>query len=230
MKTSVIEVHDMLSVLTVDEVEKRIREVPGVESATANYAAGSATVRYDETRLDVADIKAIVHQRGHQPAGESLPKHVSEHEPARERAVVPTPEAAPASASAPVAAVPKAAPIAPAAVPAPAAPAVDGHKGHAAPASASTPVAAAPKAPRALPPRRADSSAVDGQRGQSGTGRRPRPPPRPRRPLPQPTATRATRRRARSPPCRRIWRMRWAMAARTCRPWSATCATVSGSA
>jgi len=29
MKTSVIEVHDMLSVLTVDEVEKRIGKVPG---------------------------------------------------------------------------------------------------------------------------------------------------------------------------------------------------------
>ncbi len=45
MKTSVIEVRDMLSVLTVDEVEKRIGEVPGVESATVNYAAGNATVR-----------------------------------------------------------------------------------------------------------------------------------------------------------------------------------------
>ena len=29
MKTSVIEAHDMLSVLTVDEVEKRIGKVPG---------------------------------------------------------------------------------------------------------------------------------------------------------------------------------------------------------
>ena len=51
MKTSVIEVHAMLSVLSVDEVEKRIGEVPGVESVTLNYAAGNATVRYDETRL-----------------------------------------------------------------------------------------------------------------------------------------------------------------------------------
>ncbi len=57
MKTSVLEVHDMLSVLSVDDVEKRIGEVPGVESVTVNHAAGSATVRYDETRLEVADIK-----------------------------------------------------------------------------------------------------------------------------------------------------------------------------
>lgn len=30
MKTSVIDVHDMLSVLNVDDVERRIRDVPGV--------------------------------------------------------------------------------------------------------------------------------------------------------------------------------------------------------
>jgi len=70
MKTSVIEGRDMLSVLTVLEVEKRIGKVPGVESVTVNYATGSATVRYDEIRLEVANIKAIVHQRGHQSAGE----------------------------------------------------------------------------------------------------------------------------------------------------------------
>ena len=64
MKTSAIEVHDMLSIFSVDEVETRIGEVPGVESVTVNFAAGSATVRYDETRLDVADIKSMVRQRG----------------------------------------------------------------------------------------------------------------------------------------------------------------------
>ena len=68
MKTSVIEVHDMLSVWSVDEVEKRIGEVPGVESVTVNYAAANATVRYDETRLEIADIKSAVRQRGFEPA------------------------------------------------------------------------------------------------------------------------------------------------------------------
>ena len=33
MKTSVIEMRDILTVLTVDEVEERISKVPGVESA-----------------------------------------------------------------------------------------------------------------------------------------------------------------------------------------------------
>ena len=68
MKTSVIDMHAMLSVLSVDEVEKRIGEVPGVESVTVNYAAENATVRYDETRLEIADIKSAVRQRGYQSA------------------------------------------------------------------------------------------------------------------------------------------------------------------
>ena len=72
MKTSVIEVHDMLSVWSVDEVEKRIGEVPGVESVTVNYAAGSATARYDETRLEIGDIKSAVRQRGNE-SGSSVP-------------------------------------------------------------------------------------------------------------------------------------------------------------
>ena len=86
MKTSAIEVHDMLSVLSVDGVEERIGKVPGVESVTVNYAAGSATVRYDETRLEIADIKSALHQSEYQSAGASEPRHESEQSPARKRA------------------------------------------------------------------------------------------------------------------------------------------------
>ena len=64
MKTSVMEVRDMLSVLSVLGVEKRIGEVPGVESVTVNFAAGSATMRFDETRLSLADIRSDVRQSG----------------------------------------------------------------------------------------------------------------------------------------------------------------------
>ena len=64
MKTSSLQVHDMLSVTSVDDVEKRIGDVPGVESVTVHSAAGRATVRYDEARLSNADIKSAVRQRG----------------------------------------------------------------------------------------------------------------------------------------------------------------------
>ena len=105
MKTSVIEVHDMLSVWAVEEVEERIGKVAGVKSATVNFAAGNATVRYDETRLQSADIKSAVRQIGYESdepvdaAGEDQKGH--------------------ATASSPIAtapAGPKTAPIAPAAV------------------------------------------------------------------------------------------------------------------
>ena len=149
MKTSVIEVRDMLSVLTADEVEKRIGEVSGVESATVNYAAGNATVRYDETLLNVADIKVLVHQRGQQSPGDrQQDKAVPAALPPTAEAAEPKPsqntpvdggesDQAPPSTppSTPVVAAPKSGPDAAAAAPAPdaAAPAGRGHEGHAAP-------------------------------------------------------------------------------------------------
>ena len=137
MKTSVIEVRDMLSVLSVDEVEKRIGEVPGVESVTVNYAAGSATARYDETQLEVADIKSAVRQREHESGAPSAAL-ANEHREGH------TAHGAPAATPAPAAAK------TPPGVPAAAGATSDGtaHQDHAAP---STPVAAAPKPSPAAP-------------------------------------------------------------------------------
>ncbi|MDP9049827.1 MAG: heavy-metal-associated domain-containing protein [Acidobacteriota bacterium] len=110
MKTSVMEVHSMLSVLSVDEVEKRIGKVPGVESVTVNFAGGSATVRYDETRLDVADIKSAVHQNAYESAPPATPSVADGHEDHTAQSVPPTttgpaaPKAPPVKAAAPAAA------------------------------------------------------------------------------------------------------------------------------
>ena len=148
MKTSVIEVHDMLSVLTVDEVEERIAGVPGVASATVNFAAGNATVRYDETRLEVADIRVMMHQRGPHPSGESLPANGSGHEPARKPDAMPTPKVAPASAPKPEATMPRTSGVTAAAVPPVTVPAGDGQQHRTAPiAQPSTPPSTTPAAP-----------------------------------------------------------------------------------
>ncbi len=80
MKTSVIEVRDMLSVLSVPGVEKRIGDVPGVESVTVNFAAGNATVRFDETRLNLADIKSDVRQSGYHASAGSTDPAAGSHE------------------------------------------------------------------------------------------------------------------------------------------------------
>lgn len=146
MKTSVIEVRDMLSVLSAPGVEKKIGEVPGVESVTVNYAAGSATVRYDETRLNVADIKSDVRQSGYESA-----------------ALAAAPGAPPAS---PAPATPKSGQDA-AAVPASAAPAGIRQQDKAAPAAtASTTVDAAPKPSLAAAPT-SSASAGDGQKDKA---------------------------------------------------------------
>lgn len=110
MKTSVIEVRDMLSVLSVLGVEKRIGEVPGVESVTVNYAAGSATVRYDETRLNITDIKSDVRQSGYASGAPAVGPAGSGHESYTARGGVSS--AAPAPAS-PVPAAPKSAAVVP---------------------------------------------------------------------------------------------------------------------
>ena len=121
MKTSVIEVDGMLSALSARGVEKQLGKLPGVASVTVNYAAGSATMRYDETRLKISDIKAKVYKCGYHCAGESLPKHVSGHKPARKneslahRKMRDTHNGHADHGAAPLA------------------PAADGHKGHAAP-------------------------------------------------------------------------------------------------
>ncbi len=81
MKTSVINVGDMLSVWSLDEVESRVGEVPGVESVTVNFAAESATVRYDETRVAVADIKSTVRELGLQRAEPAKDVPVAEDAP-----------------------------------------------------------------------------------------------------------------------------------------------------
>ena len=149
MKTSVIEVRDMLSVLSVPGVEERIGKVPGVESVTVNYAAGNATVRYDETRLHVGDIKSAVRQIGYQSESESLPKQASEHAQAREgAAAAPTRESAPASAPPPPAAAPK--PVLPA--PAAAASAGESHTTAGLPPATPTPAALKPAVAAPTPP------------------------------------------------------------------------------
>ena len=152
MKTSVIDVSDMLSVLSVLGVERRIGDVPGVESVTVNFAKRSATVRYDETRLEIADIKSDVRQSGYQSA-DRLPSNVtSKHAPASAHPKKPMPEAAPA------------------------APAADGHQSHAAPPNAQ-PSTLAAELPKPFSPAPAAEAQADKARtdAQSSTAAAPAP-------------------------------------------------------
>jgi Cu2+-exporting ATPase len=83
MKTSVIEIGGMLSALSSHGLEKQLKKLRGVHSATVNYAAGSTIVRHDETKIKIADIKAKIDQCGYQCAGELHPTHIKALTPGR---------------------------------------------------------------------------------------------------------------------------------------------------
>jgi P-type Cu2+ transporter len=76
MRTVTIEVAGLLSPLSALGVQKQLARLAGVTKAEVNYVAGSATITYDETVIDLSSIKAKVHECGYHCAGEVLPKHV----------------------------------------------------------------------------------------------------------------------------------------------------------
>src|SRR3989304_6296896 len=80
MRSSVIEVSGLFSALCAQGVEKRLRELPGVERAAVSYVTGTATVAYDETQTDLQAIKARIGDCGYHCSGEVLPKHVCRHD------------------------------------------------------------------------------------------------------------------------------------------------------
>jgi Cu2+-exporting ATPase len=80
MKTIVIKVDDLLAAWSPDEFRKRIAEVPGVESVSVDHAAKSATVDYDETRIEVADLKSLVQRLGRDVAAPPVASPGKGHE------------------------------------------------------------------------------------------------------------------------------------------------------
>ena len=80
MRTTIVEVRDLLSCLSAAGVENRLRSLPGVTQADVNYVAGSAAVEYDESVTDLKTIKACIRECGYHCAGELVPKHVCEPE------------------------------------------------------------------------------------------------------------------------------------------------------
>jgi len=90
MKSINLHVAQLLSVLSVRGVEKQLAGLPGVVLAEVNCVSGSATIVYDESKVDLATIKARIDQCGHHCSGELVPRHVCkpEHPPADAAAAV----------------------------------------------------------------------------------------------------------------------------------------------
>ena len=76
MKTSTIEVGELVSTLSAAGVHRQLSTLPGVHHADVNYVAGSATVHYDEARITVEAIRQRVVDCGYHCRGELVPAHV----------------------------------------------------------------------------------------------------------------------------------------------------------
>lgn len=80
MKEAVISVHGMLRVMDGRGVEKRLCQHPGIHRVDANYLNGTATVHYDESVINLAEIQALVEACGYHCTGQSLPAHACKPE------------------------------------------------------------------------------------------------------------------------------------------------------
>lgn len=76
MKTAVVEVGGLLSVLSAEGVQKQLQKLPGMHHAEVNYVAQSATVHYDETRTSLDDIRKRIVECGYHCRGEMVPHHL----------------------------------------------------------------------------------------------------------------------------------------------------------
>src|SRR5262249_40470558 len=75
MKTTVINLEGIESVLSPTGVEKQLCKHPGIHKVETNFMTGTATVYHDES-MTLAEIKRYVAECGYGCSGEYLPKHV----------------------------------------------------------------------------------------------------------------------------------------------------------
>lgn len=78
MKAINLHVGELLSPLGALGVEKQLSKLGGVTTASVNQVSGSATVTYDDGKIESADIESAIEQCGHHCAGELAPAHLCE--------------------------------------------------------------------------------------------------------------------------------------------------------
>ena len=76
MKTSTIEIGELISTLSAAGVQRQLSTLPGVHHADVNYVAGSASVHYDEAQISLQAIRQRVIDCGYHCRGELVPAHV----------------------------------------------------------------------------------------------------------------------------------------------------------
>jgi len=76
MKTAVVEVGGLLSVLSAEGVQRQLQKLSGVHHAEVNYVAQSATVHYDDKQITIDDVRKRIVECGYHCRGEMVPNHL----------------------------------------------------------------------------------------------------------------------------------------------------------
>src|SRR5512146_1402221 len=75
MKTTVVKLEGVESVLSPAGVEKQMCRHPGIHRVETNFMTGTATVYHDES-VTLTELKQCVAECGYACSGECLPEHV----------------------------------------------------------------------------------------------------------------------------------------------------------
>ena len=77
MKTVVVSIEGMMSICDGLGVEKRLLNYPGIHDIEANFLTGTATVKYDESKVTLEEIKKLISECSYHCSGEQVPAHIS---------------------------------------------------------------------------------------------------------------------------------------------------------
>lgn len=76
MRTSTVEVGELVSTMSATGVRRKLDALAGVQHADENYLAGSATVHYAESKVTLEAIWQRVIDCGYHCGGELVPAHL----------------------------------------------------------------------------------------------------------------------------------------------------------
>jgi P-type Cu2+ transporter len=73
----VVSIDGMMSICDGLGVEKRLLNHPGIEGVEANFLTGTATVKYDESKVTLEEIKKLISECSYHCSGQQVPAHIS---------------------------------------------------------------------------------------------------------------------------------------------------------
>jgi copper chaperone CopZ len=77
VKTVVLSIEGIISICDGLGVEKRLLNYPAIHDIEANFLTGTGTVKYDESKLTLEEIKKLISECSYHCSGEQVPAHIS---------------------------------------------------------------------------------------------------------------------------------------------------------